>query len=518
MVQNQGLQPAGDTNINATEFLEITGISTDGKIRSGIISETLAGNSGNINVVTPRLIVQDGAGIGSRTFSPAQGGNIFFDVSESIEMGGISEVNPAVFSAIASLTFGQGKAGNISVKTGNFSVTDGAAVAATSFGMGNGGNIDINAQNIEVKGSGFGLFIKSSIASSALGKGNGGNININTEKLFLNEDGNVNTISNNDGDAGNIFINATKSIESFESTEIQSSVELNASLQNIFNLPTVPNGNSGKITINTPLLVVADEAQIGVRNLGSGDAGILSINADLLRLDNLSQLSANTVFGEGGNISLNTQSLQMFGGSSISTSAGGKGSGGNISIDTDTLVAVENSDITANAQNSFGGNVTINAQGIFGTQFREEITSQSDITASSELGASFSGTVELNTPGIDPSKAVNQLPANITDPTNQIASGCGANTGNSFVVTGRGGVPQNPSDRINRNIIWYDIRHLSLPSQQSDKIARTTKISNQKRIIEATGFMKNARGEVELVAQIPENFQNLQQLSSCGEV
>jgi len=179
---------------------------------------------------------------------------------------------------------------------------------------------------------------------------------------------------------------------------------------------------------------------------------------------------------------------------------------------------LENSDITANAQNSFGGKININAQGIFGTQYREEITNQSDITASSELGTSFFGTVELNTPGIDPSKAVNQLPANVVDQTNQIASGCGANTGNSFVVTGRGGITQNPSDRVDKYVAWSDIRDLSVYRQQSDNVVRPGKISKQRRIIEATGFQLDELGRIELVAQVPENSQNLQDMSNCGEV
>ncbi|MGB3636823.1 MAG: S-layer family protein [Rivularia sp. (in: cyanobacteria)] len=517
LVQNQGLLPAGDININASESLEVNGISADGKIRSGISNETLAGNSGNINVIAPRLMIQDGGGIGTKTFSPAQGGNVSLDVSESIEVGGISEINPEVFSAIGSITLADGKSGDISIKTKQLSVLDGAALAATSFGNGDGGNISIeNAQTVQIKGSGFGLFIYSTIASTAFANGDGGKININTENLILDEKGNINTTSNNSGNAGNILINATKSVELIDSSSIESSVEPFDTLQDIFNLPTVPSGNGGNITINTPFLLVANESEINVRNLGSGDAGILEINADLLKLDNSGILSATTLFGEGGNISLNTQSLQMRRESNISTSAGGTGNGGNITINTDTLVALENSDITANAENSFGGNVTINAQGIFGTQQREKLTNQSDITASSELGASFNGRVELNTPGIDPNSGVNELPFNVIDTSNQIASGCLAQPGNTFVVTGRGGMPQNPSHNLILNRSWYDIRDLSAHRQQSDKITQIP-VSKQRKIVEATGFVKNARGEVELVA-LPKSFENLQQMPDCGEV
>ncbi len=74
-------------------------------------------------------------------------------------------------------------------------------------------------------------------------------------------------------------------------------------------------------------------------------------------------------------------------GSSISTNAQGMATGGNISINTGVLFAHKNSDITANAEDRFGGRVIVNANGIFGTAFRLQLTPNSDITTSSELGA-----------------------------------------------------------------------------------------------------------------------------------
>ncbi len=515
LVQNQGLLPAGDININATEFLEINGISKDGKIRSGISNETIAGKGGNINVVTSRLMIQDGAGIGTKTLTSAQGGNVNLDVSELIEVGGISQINPAVFSAIASLTFASGKAGNISVKTENLSIVDGAALAATSFGNGDGGNLNIDAQTIKIKGKGFGIFTDSIISSSTLGTGDGGNININTKSLNISEGAHINTNTSNSGNAGNLTLNVTEYLQIANKSFITSIAASNQELQSLFNLPDLASGDGGNITINTPFLLL-DNGSLDVSNFGTGDAGFIEVNADLLKLDNASKLSATTLFGEGGNISLNTQSLQMRGGSNINTSAGGRGNGGNISIDTDTLVALENSDITANAQNSFGGNVNINAQGIFGIQKRKQVTPESDITATSQLGASFNGAVELNTPLIDPNSGVNELPANVIDTSNQIASGCLAQPGNTFVITGRGGMPQNPSQNLILNRSWYDIRDLSAYRKQAD--ITQSPVSKQRRIVEATGFVKNALGEVELVAQTAENSERWQQTSNCGEV
>ncbi|MHC5722199.1 MAG: hypothetical protein ACYTX0_61845, partial [Nostoc sp.] len=87
--------------------------------------------------------------------------------------------------------------------------------------------------------------------------------------------------------------------------------------------------------------------------------------------------------GGGGNISLRTPLLLLRNGSAITTNATGENiPGGNIDIDAKNgfIIAVpqENSDISANSLDFRGGNVTINAQAIFGTQFRAFPTSASD--------------------------------------------------------------------------------------------------------------------------------------------
>ena len=529
LIKNFGFQPTGNIQINASESLQVSGISSDNTVNSSLINETFGkGIGGDIIVDTKLLAVKDGAILESRTFSDAKGGNLNIKSEELVQLSGVSSSNPSFVSGIIASSFGSGNAGNITVSTENLFIEDGANLSSITLGTGNGGNVNVNTANLKLTGFNVKANRPSFLSASTINAGNAGNLTINTSSLKILDGANLNTSTAARGNSGNIIINASEFIEvdgSFNLSEFPVLSNINSSgiilpqqIRLLLNLDLLPSGASGDVIINTPRLSIANGAEVSVKNQGTGDAGRLEINADSLRLSQNSSLAAATENGNGGNILLNSRDLQLRNNSTITATAMGSGSGGNIEIDTNTLVALENSDITANAQNSFGGNVTINAQGVFGIREREEITSQSDITATSELGTSFSGTVELNTPGIDPSKGVNQLPANIVDQTNQIASGCGANTGNSFVVTGRGGIPQNPSDRVNRNIIWSDIRNLSVRPQQSNNISQTTTISNQRRIIEATGFQFDEFGNIELVAKVPENIPNLQQMSNCGEL
>lgn len=93
------------------------------------------------------------------------------------------------------------------------------------------------------------------------------------------------------------------------------------------------------------------------------------------------------------------------------------GNNGNITINVNNgfLVAVprEDSDISANAYTGIGGNVRINAQDVFGIQARSQLTIESDITASSQLGVQ--GQVTIIQPNIQPTQGLIELPTDILD-------------------------------------------------------------------------------------------------------
>ena len=144
-----------------------------------------------------------------------------------------------------------------------------------------------------------------------------------------------------------------------------------------------------------------------------------------------------------------------------------------------------------------GGNINITTSGIFGLEFREQLTEESDITASSQFGVN--GTVEINNISIDPSSGLTELPTELKDPSQQISTGCSTNSESTFVATGRGGIPQNPNERVGLNPTWSDVRDLST-YRQGTSDSEVMEISNKPAIVEATGFIRNNKGEIELVA------------------
>ncbi|MEL7245727.1 MAG: filamentous hemagglutinin, partial [Cyanobacteria bacterium J06573_2] len=89
------------------------------------------------------------------------------------------------------------------------------------------------------------------------------------------------------------------------------------------------------------------------------------------------------------------------------------------------------------------------------------------------------------------------------------------NSDNSFVATGRGGIAKNPNEQIDSNSSWSDIRDLSTSRKYSNNAVENTQISNKPAIIEATGFIQNLNGEIELVALENKPF-NAKQAVNCS--
>jgi large exoprotein involved in heme utilization and adhesion len=540
--QNFAPLPPGAIEINASRLVELSDPNGDGTINTSILSEALGGPGANIAISSQRLVISDGSDIGAFTYIPTKGGNITVNTTQSTEIAGFSPANPINVSAITSFNFGSGQGGDTTLLTGRLRIDGGASVGSTTIGTGNSGSVNIRATDaIEIIGVQPTTLVPSNVNVTTLGSGNAGNLKLEGTSLIIRDGGRVEGSTLASGDAANVTIIASDFVEisgkppgSINPSFVASSGTIqDESLRRSVGLPDVPSGNAGNVTINTPVLRVFDGGLANVRNEGVGNAGTLAVNANLVVLDSSGSLTAATSSGGGGNINVQAQDIILRNGSSISTNAGSS-NGGNITINTDTLVAGprENSDVTANAQKGFGGQLSITAQGIFGTQFRDRLTPLSDITATSDLGPEFNGTVQIDIRGIDPNRGLAELPETLPDSSNQIAQTCSSQArNNSFVVTGRGGLPPTPSEALNSAPGWIDWRvsarrggapmpapgvggteeftsaqppiqnrSTELRQAQLPRSRRSPKSKIQNPLIEATGWVIDLDGTVRLVA------------------
>lgn len=534
LIQNQGLIPSGTITINAATDLEISGSSTEGRIASRIQSETVrAGNAAPISIAVNRLFLQDGGGITSNSFSSGTAGKITVNAAESIQMIGESPVIRSASRVSTSsyrsgragditltsgrsilmdmgialtTTYQTGRAGDVSITTPQLKLTQGGLISSATYGAGAAGDLTVNAsESVEAIGEHPVSNLFSGFTSGAISSGSAGALSINTRRLTLRDGGRVDSSTLSSGAARSVTVNATDSIEisgigvrSKTPSQIISSADIiDPVLQRLYNLPsTRPSGNSGDVILNTRTLTIADGGRLNVQNKGTGNAGSVRLTAERILLDRKGSILASTESGEGGNIQIETDLLSLRHTSNITTATGGTGNGGDITINTPIILGLENSDIVANATEARGGDIAITTQAILGLAYRDLINPQSvptsDITASSQVDVN--GTVQINNIGVDPNAGLVSLPTALVHGSQQVTEGCSTQN-SSFVVTGRGGMPQNPGERLHTSRTWSDLRVPQISQQ------RVTSPVSTPSLLEATAWQRNAQtGKVELIA------------------
>ena len=509
----------GSLSVLASESVEAIG--------SGLITSTLSnatGAAGDITVNTKQLIVRDGSLVTTITLGEGAGGNIVINASESVEALDTPFMALVSTGIFANSVSGTGAAGGIIIDTGQLIIRGGAQIGSQSglrfFGIlkgGQSGDIVVKAsQLIELNGIsidgrfGSGLFTTNQGVGSG---GTGGDIVVTGHTLKAINGGLIATTTFGSDNAGDIIVKVQESLLlSGTNSGLFANTELNSS------------GNGGSIFINNPKTIqILDDANIAVDSQGIGEGGNIEIRGDSLTLDNQANLLAETASNTGGNITLLLDDLLLMRRDSrISTTAGtaqAGGDGGNIAINAGVIAAVpdENSDITANAFFGQGGRITITSQGIFGIEERPAIPGNrtNDIDASSQFGNSGEITLDVS---LDPSRGLTQLPSTLVDSTGQINRSCAVvteNGVNSFIVTGRGGLPLSPDEVLPPDTVVEDLGTLvSYPGTSAQPEAGTMdnlSVSNPqppRQIIEAQGWIKTPDGQIILVAEIPPtNYQ-----------
>jgi filamentous hemagglutinin family protein len=487
-----------------------------------------AGKAGSITINTPSLTLSEQARITATATatatSPQGGGSITLNAS-NLDLAGIV----GVFAE----TQGQAPAGTLRLNPYSnqpdldITLTPNSQISASTSGSGTGGDLIVTApQFITITGPG-----RFAVETSSTG--NAGNMNFTTQQLTLQDGVEISASTSSTGKAGNIGINAetfTLNGGARVSTDTSSggaagniTVQVNDRLiltgqgTGLF-ASTAPGstGTGGNIAIDPRLVQIEDGATIAVDSRGRGTGGNISLRADRLILNQQGSITAETASAQGGNISLDVRDLLLMRRNSLISATAGTaqagGDGGNISFNGNFIVAVpnENSDISANAFTGRGGSIEINAQSLFGIQFRPQLTPLSDITASSEFGVA--GVVAINTPDLDPSRGLLQLPVDLTDASRLIVQTCPtgntiAKQPNEFIITGRGGLPPTPREAVNRDAIQVDL--VTADGEASASVSQTAPdqnpLSSDAPIVEAQGWQVAADGAVYLVAVAPAN-------------
>jgi filamentous hemagglutinin family protein len=314
------LGSAGTLNVNASDSVEVTGISTDSGTPSRLFFDSFGiGDAGVLTVNTNQLLIRDGGQVSAATSGAGRGGILDIQAAESVQVSGMSG------NFASSLFFdsrGTGDARGISMTTGQFNVENGGQVTVSGSGSGEAGDLEITANTILINnqaklqatntsGAGTirintqGLTVQngSEITASGTGTGVSGNVEISADSIFLNNQGNL-LVTTQSGEGGNILIDADDTLLLRHNSNILTEALGTGNGGNI--LITAGNFVMGILPENSDIAATAIQGRGG--NIFVTAVGIFgfSLPEQLVRTPE-SDLSAASELGINGTMEINTQ-------------------------------------------------------------------------------------------------------------------------------------------------------------------------------------------------------------------
>ncbi|NJR52780.1 MAG: hypothetical protein HC780_27660 [Leptolyngbyaceae cyanobacterium CSU_1_3] len=271
-------------------------------------------------------------------------GTIAIQASEGVHLRGGSIVSRVEQQGI-------GRGGDLEISTNTLSLQNGT-ISLSTAGQGDSGDLTIRAQAIDLT--------DSNLDASTFGRGNAGNIQIWADRSLRMSDSNLFTVVDEPavGLGGKITIQTG---------------DLALSKQSFISSSTFGRGDSGKISIGATAIALTETSGVvsGVRTGAIGRGGDIQINTQTLDLTAGSQLFAAT-FGEGqaGNIQVDAAAIRLAGtglegfssGMLTNSDAEASGQSGNINVTTGSLQIADGAVLSAVTRSKFsGGNITVDA-------------------------------------------------------------------------------------------------------------------------------------------------------------
>jgi filamentous hemagglutinin family protein len=472
---------AGSITITATDHLGLLGNISDA---SGIFSNSRGtfgtqGNAGNVVITTPRLDMTGGSRINTVTATSGHGGNVTINTTGPIAMSGETTSPPPepMFSlgdiqssGIFTRTIGGncsgpcGNAGNISINTRSLTMGTGSQINSGTTSSGQGGNIAITAGDTVTMSGTLTTGQPGGIQSRSTGAdpdaGAGGNISLTAGQSVTIADGaSVSASTTGPGNAGNILVKSNDIAVSGGGTITAASTGLGhagtVTIQGLNNpansllidgagsgvfTTTSGSGPGGNITVDTNAVNLTNGASITASSTGPGNTGNINISAGNQFAMTNSTVTTEASQSGGGAIKITTNpngTVQLTNSTISASVLDGNGGGGSVNIDPQSVVLI-NSQILANAVFGPGGNIFISTNLLLPD-------TASVISASSQFGQQ--GTITVQSPISPASGKIIPLSQKPLVATTLLSRRCAALAGgdiSSFTVAGRDSLPAEP--------------------------------------------------------------------------
>ncbi len=278
-------------------------------------------------------------------------------------------------------------------------ILDDVQITMLSFDDTSTGNLVVNAlDTIELRNNRFNeneqFPLRSILGIVAINEiDNKGEVIIDTKNLIIDRGGAINVsagISKNTEtgeilgflQGGNIKINASELVEVKNGGAIQttSATFNNAGNTNITS-PKIIVSNGGKITAEATSTTISGTEQIIT---GTGDGGTVTLVSDSIEVIDGGIISSSTIDeGNAGSINITTQDLTLRNGGNITVESRGTGKAGGINLQAQSLFLDNNSYLAAATTQSDGGNIDL--------VVKDNITLENQSNISASVGGDGNG-------------------------------------------------------------------------------------------------------------------------------
>src|SRR5439155_22976 len=193
-------------------------------VATGIFANSVnsSGHAGTVIVQAGDLTMIQGGQIGSGTFfGTGHGGNVNIIANSLIidGTGGPEAPATAIFADSVSEAgyYGHGSnssgpAGNVMVKAGSLTLTNGGEISSSTSGSGDGGNVNVIADSLLITGAGLfsssGIFATAGAFGAVLSSGKAGNVIVQAGDLKITSGAEISSSTFGRGDGGTVNVTA----------------------------------------------------------------------------------------------------------------------------------------------------------------------------------------------------------------------------------------------------------------------------------------------------------------------
>jgi filamentous hemagglutinin family protein len=447
----QGRGSGSNISIQLDEDLQLLNQSF---ITSSVFAGS-TGDSGDINISARSLTARGGSQIAAVVSRPGrdqqrnrlpggrgEGGAVQIRTSDFINLSGTSRRGFSSGILTLSERDANGLAGNISIRTGDFRVINGAIVVASTFNRGDAGDIEIDADN-------FAAFSGGQVVTNTRNRGQAGSITLSVNNNL--------SLSGVDPNYQDRRERARQYANQPEQLDRASDVIVGqGAASGLFaNTGRKSSGDGGTINLSAGTLRLDSGARISARSQGSGIAGNIDVDVNEITEITDSDITTSAQNSSGGSINITSGRIRLHNDSDIRTEvANDVGNGGDITLTADSVVAFDDSDILAFAGRQ-GGDITLDTPAVFFEGGRQAVTASTsnaaDLDKNNQVNVNADGAVAgvITLPDVSfIENSLSALTETALDSDQLLANSCIARTetGGTFLITGPGALPAAPGN------------------------------------------------------------------------